>query len=644
MKKLKFFLALKTQSFLKPDLKKSLALFFLVLFAHANISVAFGSGNADARNSAISKTLVKGARDVLLLGYNDTAMELLTEALTFSPADSDANYLLALLEYNKGIPFYKIIERLELAFLNKSFQFYTSNDAYSFYASLLAKTGRAGEALARLSVLPVNPENLYTKTIASLNTGNIKEAEKAVLDAISLFPADARAVIAFLSFADNKNYQALTEAAFATLPLVRENYPDLLVLLANVSSSDEEARLLLREYRAKGYSSPQATLLALNYGLISETKAIEEAFSATYIPVRKTLEALYKLLYSDEARYLFNDSFKNYSGYLFDRISPDGRPSIVSVYKNGKLESWTMDTALDGQPDYELSFSSGFPDVYVHHSAMTSIKLKYSTWPYLEEALFSDASAYREYYFAPKAILYKAVEFYSISDFQEGPYFVEPAEADVFNEKMASIAAYKARRSEAKTKTELAVLNSGELISSLWLEHDRTKGYSYFNAENIKVDYIDNDADGRFEGRRIWAIDLEGKLVEQYIELDTDGDGIYEYRESSSAGVIKSWDYDGDGIVDLVIKDEADGKKIYSFFFENKKIIEAIYKQGKLLGVSENGISIPLIPDSNKKIIWLGHKAFDFGLKQPQAGYGIQNRLVYRVFLVNDIYYVQIIE
>ncbi|GAB1432712.1 hypothetical protein MASR2M29_13370 [Spirochaetota bacterium] len=605
--------------------------------------MVYGQGKEYNRNLAISRVLVKGARDVLLLGYEDASRQLLEEALSFSPADSDANYLAALLDYKDGKAPYIIKDRLEKALINRNFQFYTLNDAKSLYASILAKSGSAKEALRQLTDLPNTPEKFYTEALARLALADFTAAEKLAKESVKLFPWDGRAIVAFFSYADTKYYEKLAPVAFDALPALREHYPELLVLLADYANSEEETRWLLREYRAMGYSSPLATELSLKYGLVTEKRAVEELFASRYIPTRKALERVYQLLSSDESRQYFTESFRGYSGYLFDALGPDGRPALISLYDNGKLVSWLMDTFADGKPDRELLFSSSLPDTFVHHSALSSLKLKFGNWPYIEKAVFYEENSYREYFFAPNKLYYRPVVFVSLDHSSEGPFVIEAADA-FLSEKMAAMNAYRVQEGKTNDRTEIVLLDDGMPLSSIWKKNSGSSGLSFYNDEAIKIDYIDNDGDGRHESRRFWAISSDNRLAEQYTELDEDGDGIYEYRETAGELKIKSWDYDADGLMDMILAEYPDGKKSYRFFYDNAKIIEAIFYKDKLLEVSENGISMPLFEDLNRNIVWIGEPVAGFAGFNPGTRYGIYNGMAYRLFFIDGTCYAQLVD
>jgi len=81
--------------------KPSIILLLTAAFAIGAILAPVHADSA-ARNSAIAATLATSARDAIVLGYSAEAVRLLDEALSYAPADADANYMRALAGLSGG--------------------------------------------------------------------------------------------------------------------------------------------------------------------------------------------------------------------------------------------------------------------------------------------------------------------------------------------------------------------------------------------------------------------------------------------------------------------------------------------------------------------------------------------------------------
>lgn len=615
------------------------------------LASALGVAGAEARIAP----LIAGARDAAALGYADAAMELVAEALSFAPASSDALYLDALLRLSRGAPPFEVIAGLEAALASASFRLYGVEEARLLYASMLAGARRPAETLRILSSLPESAEARYAETIARLALGDDVGASRAAVGSMRRYPLDARPALAVLANAKGPALDSVAELARAGLPLLRELSPGLLPLLAELEPSPEEARLLLREYRAAGHASPRATVLALRLGLIAEARAIAEMVSGAYAPTREALERLYGLLASDDARLAFAAALAAYSGPIHDGLGPDGRPDALTVYASGKPARWALDADRDGRAELEIVFSEGAPRTLVRRTAHGSLELRYRAWPELELATFRDDSGERSYSLAPGVASYRGVALRGFPGLGREPVLVVAAGPEAaLSESYVATRAYAARRIVASsgpkgaagvTLTETALLGEGAPFASYWRDSRGLSGSSRYGLDPLRLDIIDSNGDGRYDARRVWRLGADGRLVVAYTEHDTDGDGVFEYRETSDEGrLLRSWDYDADGSVDLTLEEDSGGLSRYRFYGGPRGLVEASFRNGRLVEAYENGRPSPVTMEAGGLVAWIGRKPFDLGPERPRDGYGMRGGVPYRVLSIGGISYVQVLE
>jgi hypothetical protein len=99
---------------------------------------------------------------------------------------------------------------------------------------------------------------------------------------------------------------------------------------------------------------------------------------------------------------------------------------------------------------------------------------------------------------------------------------------------------------------------------------------------------------------------------------------VFEYREQTVFPFLKQWDYDGNGSVDALQFQLADGstRKEFSSRLDGHLDEAVVVKEGRIVSFSRNGAALDLIPDSNRELTWIGRKIFDLGRNIP-AGEGI---------------------
>ncbi|MBU1079614.1 MAG: hypothetical protein KKB59_03920, partial [Spirochaetes bacterium] len=553
------------------------------------------------------------------------------------------NYRRALLGLSRGEPLASAGARLETALAGGDFNLYRADDAKLLYASVRARTRHPSDALRIVSSLPASAEALYVETVARLALGDDYGAGAAVIASLGRYPADPRPLLAWLGAKERPSRSmgsaAVVAAGFAAADALKELDRNVLVALAPYAGSLDESRLLLREFRAAGGRSAAATVLALRYGLLGEERAVREMLSGDYEPTTGSLRSLYALLSSDAARASLADAFSAFSGSILQDDDVDGIPEAIARYEEGSLASWALDADQDGLPETEAAFLDGAPRRLSVTMGSTTLTLGYAPWPRVETAEFADAKGYRRYSLGPSFVSDPALSLRPLfGSSAAAPRFPErgsfPTEAGVAS------AAYGVERDEGGV-FERAELSGGERAMSRWSDDFGARGRTVFASGVPADDRIDFDGDGRLEARRYWARGPEGLAVPSWIEADLDGDGRYEYREGLRPPYLKSWDYDGDGSVDMTLESAGDGGSVYRFPSRAGlgSGTTVRYAGGRLLSVAEDGSEIVPQPDSGGAVYWIGEKPFDFGAAAPKPGYGTRNGASYRVIELGGVLY-----
>jgi len=618
----------------------------LIAVAALVVAAAFASSavaDTAERDAALCGSLAASARDALSLGYPDEAADLLDEALSFVPSDSDANYLRALLGLSRGESAAQAAAMLETAIASRRFGFHSPESATVLYSALLVRMRRPADALRFIEDLPASSEVLHVRTIAALALGDDEGGRQAVLASLKRYPVDARPLLAWLRSRNrpvvSRADAAVVEAGFAALEKLKEADRGILIALAPYAGSPDDARLLVREFRAGGGASAAATILALRLGLVTEERAIGEMLSGEYALDDGSMETLYAQLSSDDSRSLFRRTFSTFSGDTAMDHDHDGFNESTTRYESGQPVFWALDDNQDGVPELEVSFFDGVPRTAGVRSGSTDLEIHYDSWPCADQLDFSASEGVRRYLLGPGVLALPVIALLPVSGAHGAPYrvgrsgFTLPTELSV-----GRLAYARETFGDGKETVELA---DGEPARAWWTDLYRRTGYAVYRNGLPSAEVVDADADGRFESRRVWLRGPDGVPLAAYMETDLDGDGLYEYRESLSGPSLRSWDYDGDGAVDLTLRVAPDGSLVYRYLGVRGRTTEAVYRSGLLETVLENGVPMALIGDAGGSVVWIGAKPFDFGPATPLPGRGSRNGAMYTVFSIEGTLYAQ---
>lgn len=629
----------------RPPARNILALAFGLIALTAWAEDQGAGADTAARDKALAAASTRAAIQAFALGYVSEALALCDEALAFSPSMPDANFLRAAYGLSAGETPGSVMPRLEASLAGGAFDLRTRAEAKSLYASLLSRMRRSAEAMRMLQGLSPSAETLYVSSVCLTRLGDKAGARKAVVDSLKLFPSDPRALLAWLRSEDRETKNPadaeVISLGLSSLAALKNADPSVLTALAPYSGSVDEARTMVREFRAAGLSGSEATILALRYGYIKESKAIDEAFSGAYIPTRLDLWKLYSALSSDASRAEFSARFGAFSGSIATDDDLDGIAEAMTEYLGGLPSTWVSDSDQDGIPGTRIEFEDGAPKKAMIARGSSLVTLRFGKWPFLSEARFADADGSRLYLLAAGRLPLPLVSIAPLSGlFSQGPVLVAASSEMLPSEKAISIAAYSVER-KSRASTETTLTSEGMPVLSAWKDGFGRSGFSVYEQGLPSPELIDQDGDGRMETRRVWRRTMDGMPAPAYVEIDLDSDGLYEYRETLSSPISKSWDYDADGAVDLTLTEGADGSRVYMVAGVRglSDATTVVTRGGRIVEVAESGNALPVRADDGGHVTWIGTKPFDFGSTLPEPGYGSRKGRAYRVVEIDGALY-----
>jgi tetratricopeptide (TPR) repeat protein len=602
------------------------AAFFIAL---GNSPVAAQSNPAE---NDIARALLDEARQASSLGDWERASVCLDEAADKDAGDADILYLRALTLVKRDLPLEDALGNLDGALRTGRFRYYSRRDASTLKAEILVRERRWQDALAALEPpaidSAVDPAYHLIRARASLGLGDIRAFISELSFSLRRFPDDSASARLFLtsagSIASSADAREIKEIILGRLPRYSAADPELPVLAAPFMGDIDAKRTAVLAYRAAGGSSAAATIRALEYGLIDEASASSELLAGPPIVALRDLTSLRVLAGSPAGRDVVLKALSGWSGVVKTDLDNDGVAEGSFYLAKGIVTEMQMDSNQDGSISYRASFSDGLPAHIILQRPGLEIDITYSAYPAVSSISFAEKSEKRGYSFGPDVFSYAPIDMRAFAGAGRTalffPYFVsvlDPSERVCASTALSVAVATGSSRS-------VTFLEKGIALSAAVYEGGRLRSTTTFERGRPVLERIDIDADGRFETERVYSADFEGAAQPSWLRVDSDGDGVSEYREQLVFPYRKEWDYDGNGSVDALQVQLADGatEQRFSSRLDGRLDETVVVKEGKITSLTRDGVSLPLLPDANPKLTWIGSKRFDLGRNLP-AGEGV---------------------
>jgi len=487
-------------------------------------------------------------------------------------------------------------------------------EASTELAGVLVRTRRYAEARPVLATLDDrsaaapglgardNPDAalLWGRTLSGL--GDARGAARHLELALARYPRDARL---YLELARVRQALRQTGGALEALSRGRRALPTASQLTLEAARLERERarRLeLLEEYVRQGGADPSAAALALTLGP-RDPRAWLERFlawggNAALRPLDDLL-AFYRGRPGNAAKPLLQ-AVREYTGLRLLDADEDGFYEERYQLRSGSLAAWTMDQDQDGVAEAEVLFESGSP----RSLAAGSLEYRYSEYPFLDQVTARDERGRRVYDLQPYrerlAVFAGSVPF--------GTRPLRLAMSRWPKEEEVARLAYAMRETPGGpgAAERKYTLLSGQVAR---LEEAPDKNGRYGRvveySQGLPVEgRRDLDRDGVFEVRESYTA---GKL--SGLAVDRDGDGRPEYREQySPEGNRFFWDYDDDGTADSREWHKADGVVLREFSSRQDGVFDAAaaFRGELLVEFRRGGRALPVIPSAAGELYWLG--------------------------------------
>ncbi len=622
--------------------------------ARAQAAVAASDERARA-----SEAWIDEAAAISSAGSWADAVSLLDQAVFLFPSNSDLLYLRALARAKSARPLGEALADASAAREIGGFERYSDRDAAVLQAGILVRLRRWDEALGAVSSASGSDADAALRLFRAMaisGSGDRAAFVEEIRLSIERFPEDPAFPRLYLYRAPARPSTAaersLGELIVARSRRYAESDAEIPVLAAPLMASPSSRKDAVLAYRAIGGRSAAATLAALEYGLIDEAKAIAEFLGSGFSIRVDALSRLASLMRTPEARSSLASALASWAGSVEADRDGDGVVEEVFALKRGLVAEWRLDRDQDSAFDLVALFADGLPASIELRAGSLELRAEYDGFPYLSSARFADESGVREYSFGPGALPFAPLKMRPfIGEGRRSVYLPEPLDEPAPTERACASSA-------------LALRSRGGALSARGIDYEETvllrgvpqsarayregKPYSTTSYERgfPALERSDEDGDGRFETERAYEPG-EGQAPRlAWARVDTDGDGVFDYREEAAFPHRKEWDYDGDGSVDAAVYDLPDGSIRGEFSSRiDGRLDEAVtVKDGRIVGLSREGKQAALVPDSNPSAVWIGRKPFDLGPGLPEGeGIFAKSGLRYRIVRVGRFAFAEVL-
>jgi tetratricopeptide (TPR) repeat protein len=553
----------------------------VLCFAAVILLPGYTQVQEETGDGAMADRYVLWAQRAVSEGRWAEAEAALERAAAFGDVSSDLSYLLGLVRSRLDRPRGSVLEALRRAAAADRWRRYTPEAGGLLEAETLLRLRNYAGTLRLLDSLPESADAARFRLLALKGLGDAVRFRGAASAALERYPRDPRpARILFTYFHDRPapagTDRDLVVLALRRLPVLLEADPELAYLALPFIADLEEARRLLGAYRAVGRPNPASIPGALRLGMLDDIRALEELFfpppsspapSGLRTLDRSLLQSVWGLLRSPEGRDRFRRNLLAYSGVINEDGDGDGYDEMVTRYQNGILDSYSLDADQDGLPELRIRFAGGSPEwteavmlpersgesfAYpVSDEERDRMGLRWERYPFV---LWAERRGVR-YIPRPLEFSYAPLRF---SDFF-GILYPEPDAQPLLSRRaLVSFSQFIERRGNFDGSVERVELDRGIPRRAVETFSGQVVSVTEFRLGRPITQSIDQDLDGRIEtlrrfrpGPAMEELDdslAYGEMLE-FSESDWDGDGVFEYGEEHSGGMVRrSWDMDRDGI------------------------------------------------------------------------------------------------
>jgi hypothetical protein len=408
---------------------------------------------------------------------------------------------------------------------------------------------------------------------------------------------------------------------------------EIWIYWASLTAGAAESLDILKTAYAGGERGRTAIAAYAARGIMDGAVAVA-AFFDTYPrePSYAEIESLAKALMPGEGKGAFAKRLSAYSGGILEDAEGDGFAELSVTYRNGELESALLDSNQDGETDKDARFSDGLPSAVEFGGSGIRTRFIYARYPEVKAVEYVTEAYKRTYdmkaggFFLP-ALSY-SFPFEADGSGMRRPRFQdktpEPSEEGVMRAAVRSV--QEAIRTDAHRSITYTELRDGlPLSEKAFRDSILVETVEFISGKPLRGER-DSDGDGRLETRVEYPASVRGAAAanpraEYRVDVDADGDGVYEYREEGIPFRVKSWDYDGDGLYDASEERGGNGRvrRSFSSRLDGTMDVTVEFASGVPVAVTRGALKLKIVKEKGYPSYWIGEKPFDLGDALPAA-------------------------
>lgn len=505
----------------------------------------------------IALLYVEAAEEALSGGEAERADQLMQIAREFAPQSSDVLYLSASVDSLERETTVLAIERARSAMEHASWGRYSPIHGAVLLSSVLNRAGRSSESIAVLESTALTPDapdeivgDFYYQSLRALNAlGRLSDADSLIAVARDRFPNDPR----YFQFVVERERTVTREHRLELERLI--GAPD-------ASRWGESLNRLLFEYTMR---APTETEREWATGRLSQRGWNDARLARAMLPDAPDralgwflahdgvtdLAVYFELLESLDAdgASAIRQAASEFTGWSERDTDEDGFWNERVGVENGAMVRWQRDLDQDGIVELDVTFGVAAPSEVVVRDEETTVRLRFSQYPYLAEGEIATQLGSEVFVLRPRAVRFDVMQPLS----SEGPRFdgASRVSGSVRRVRRRELIAASIRIDHIRADGSIAerIFNEAGTRSRILRDESGNGVWDHFMLTDgglVVSGVRDIDDDGYHEVAEAYR---NGRLVA--IAIDSDDDGVPEVFEQYDRLGAREWDVNEDGRIDV---------------------------------------------------------------------------------------------
>ncbi len=513
---------------------------FIVIFSSFSFSVSAISTDQNPDTLLAGIYLEHAARQFSSDNFVE-AFSLADISLTFLNSSSDALFIRGVSSRKSEVKDSSIVD-LSAAIISDNWKYYNETTARVFLSEYMYLAGDIESAYINLLPFSNDLANSSFSTEIfirmSLSLGKVEEALKAAENLLRVDTSDNYSQLIMALY--NPEWRLRAKQILIDGDPANSFSKDVVQIIIKNST---DCYFLMNLYRNRWGEDRFYKISNICKRNDTLRELLDELYPENSVINHKELTRVYSLVEDDSSRLLINEKLGSINLTIIYDINNDGFNDTEAIFNMGNLVYFSFDSDQDNNYDHFVELD-GLP---------VSLKIKnregissffYESYPNLIKVTVSDEKSLIEYQLIPYTLVLDIIEL-PLDPVKDIPYILD----NITFPDSDTLTVSSTQKSINNFTTSLE-------SKSIWVESDESVE-NVFNSDGIRVierhfrNFVlitvlkDFDNDGVFDTTYEYK---DGSL--QTISFDANNNGIAEYIEDYKKGLVRSWDFNEDGLLD----------------------------------------------------------------------------------------------